>query len=68
MTWLHLLKEMSEVFSVIKLFFHKIKNQFSTSIRVLRTDNAFEYVKNDVFAFCSENEIIHQTSYSHTSQ
>ena len=35
---------------------------------MLRTDNALEYVKKDVSSFCSKNEIIHQTSYSYTSQ
>jgi len=35
---------------------------------VLRTDNALEYVKNDVSSFCFKNKIIHQTSYSHTFQ
>ena len=67
MTWLYLLKERSEVFSVIELFFNEIKNHFSTSIRVLCTDNALEYVKKDVSIFCSKNENIHQTSCSHTS-
>ena len=54
--------------SVIESFFNQIKNQFSTSIRVLRTDNALEYVKKDVSIFCFKNGIIHQTSCSHTSQ
>ena len=35
---------------------------------MLRTDNTLEYVKKDVSSFCSKNEIIHQTSYSYTSQ
>ena len=35
---------------------------------MLYTDNALKYVKNDVSVFCSENEIIHQTSCYHTSQ
>jgi len=35
---------------------------------VFRTDNVLEYVKKDVSIFCSKNEIIQQTSYSHTSQ
>jgi len=65
--WLYLLKEKSKVSSVIELFFNEIKNQFFTSIRVLRTDNALD-VKKDVSIFCSKNEIIHQTSCSHTSQ
>jgi len=50
MTWLYLLKERSEVSSVIELFFNEIKkNQFSVSFPVLCTNNALEYVKNDVF-------------------
>jgi len=44
------------------------KNQFFTSIYVVRTDNALEYVKHDVPIFCSKNGIIHQTSCSHTSR
>ena len=68
MTWLYLLKERSEVSDVIELFHNEIKTQFSTSIRVFRTDNALEYIKNDVSLFSSKNEIIHQTSCSHTSQ
>jgi len=36
MTWLYLLKERLEVSSVIESFFNEIKNQFSTSIRVLQ--------------------------------
>ena len=68
MTWLYLLKERYEVSGVIKLFHYEIKTQFSTSICVLRTDNALKYMKNDVSLFCSKNGIIHQTSCSHTSQ
>ena len=47
----YLLKEKSEVSSVIELFFNEIKTQFFTSIRVLRTDNALEYMKNNSFLF-----------------
>ena len=35
MTWLYLFKERLEVSNVIEFFFNEIKNQFSTSIRVL---------------------------------
>ena len=62
MTWLYLLKERSKVSGVIELFHNELKTQSSTSICVLRTDNALEYMKNDVPLFCSKNEIIHQTS------
>jgi len=51
MTWFYLLNERSEVSGVIEFFFNKIKNQFSTSIRMLHTNNVLEYVKNDVSFF-----------------
>ena len=35
---------------------------------MLRTDNALEYMKNNVSFFGSKNGIIHQTSCSHMSQ
>ena len=60
-----MLKERDEVCGVSELLFNEIKNQFYDFIHVLRTDNALEYVKNDVSSFCSKNGIIHQTSYSH---
>ena len=47
-TWLYLLTERSEVFGFIELFYNEIKTQFSTSIRVLCTNNALEYMKTDV--------------------
>jgi len=66
MTWLYLLKERSEVFSIIETFFNEIKNYFFTSVSVLRTDNALEFVKKDVSSIFYKNGIIHQTSCSHT--
>ena len=33
-----------------------------------RTNNALEYVKKDISIFCFKNGIIHQTSFSHTTQ
>ena len=43
--------------SVIESFFNEIKNQFSTSISVLCTDNALEYVKKDVSNFFSKMKL-----------
>ena len=50
-TWLYILKKRSEVSSVIEFFFNEIKSQFSTSIHVIRTDNALEYVKRMYLVF-----------------
>ena len=55
MIWLYLLKERSEVSGVIELFHNEIKIQFFTFICVLHTDNALEYMENDVSLFCSKN-------------
>ena len=68
MTWIYLLKDRSHVFNVFQTFYNEIKTQFSTSIRVLRSDNALEYMKTDFSHFCSANGIIHQTSCAHTPQ
>ena len=62
------LKRGMEFLVLLNFFFQWNRNQFSTSIRILRIDNTLEYVKNDVSIFWSENGIIHQASYSYTSQ
>lgn len=50
-------------------FFKEIKkNPFSIFIHVLHTNNAMEFMTNDVSIFCANNEIILQTFYSHTFQ
>jgi len=64
---MYLLKERYIISVVFELFLNEIKNQFSTSLCVLRTD-VLDYVKNDVSLFCFKNGIIHQTYCSHTSQ
>lgn len=68
MTWLHLLKDRSQVLTVIKQFYNEIKTQFSTTVKIFRTNNAMEFVKFDFFFFCTEINMIHHTSFSHTFQ
>ena len=58
-TWLFLLKHKHEVLSVFKHFKSLVENQFSTKIKVLRTDNGFEYTNTAFHAFCSSNGILH---------
>ncbi|KAK8936721.1 hypothetical protein KSP39_PZI012567 [Platanthera zijinensis] len=67
-TWVYLLKDRSDLFSVWTSFYLMIKTQFNISIKVLRSDNAKEYISHDFHAFCMQNGIIHQTSYVYTSQ
>jgi len=68
MTWLYPLKERSEVFSVIELLFNEIKYQFSLQFICFVLTMPWSTEKKDVSIFCFKNEIIHQTSCSHTSQ
>ena len=68
MSWVYLLKDRTQVSNVIKNFINKIKTQFSTSMRVLRIDNALEYTQNKISHFCAFHGILHQTTWPHTSQ
>ena len=63
-TWLFLMKSQTKTFSVFQKFFYEIRNQFHTSIRILRSDNALEYLS----AFLSSHGILHRSSYAYTLQ
>ena len=62
MTWVYMLKDRTQVLDVLKIFYNKIKTQFFTSIHVLRTDNALEFLRYDVSQFCThtsqQNDIV----------
>ncbi|XP_077228354.1 uncharacterized protein LOC143861305 [Tasmannia lanceolata] len=70
MTWLYIIKDRSEVFSTFCLFYAEITNQYSCSLKCLRTDNACEYFsdRQGFQEFLSSRGIIHQSSCAHTSQ
>lgn len=59
MAWIYLLKDRSSVLNVFQTFHSEINTQFSSNIRVLRSDIALEYMKSDFSNFCSSNGIIH---------
>ena len=67
-TWLFLLKHKNEVLSVFKHFKSMVETQFSSKLKILRTDNGSEYINNDFKSFCSISGILHQTSYPHTPE
>ena len=56
------------VLDVAKKFFVEIINQFSASSKVFRIDNALEFVQHDFQNYCASLNILHLTSYAHTSQ
>ena len=46
----------------------KIRIQFNTSIRILRSDNVKEYFSMTFSSFMSSYVILHQSSYAYTPQ
>ena len=67
-TWLFLMKNRSELFTIFQTFYNEIKNQFGVSIRTLRSDNAREYLSRPFKEFMASHGILHQTSCPHTPQ
>ena len=62
------MKSQTELFFVFQKFFAKIHNQFHTSIRILRGDNALEYLSTHFFDFLSSHGILPQFSCAYTPQ
>jgi transposase InsO family protein len=67
-TWLYLLKNKSDVFSVFKDLFALIRNQFGTTIKILRSDNGTEYINHEFGQFLASNGIEHQTTCVNTPE
>ncbi|RVX19942.1 Retrovirus-related Pol polyprotein from transposon TNT 1-94 [Vitis vinifera] len=67
-TWLFLMKNRVELFSIFQKFYAVIQTQFNISIRVLRSDNAREYFSTPFTSFMSHHGILHQSSCAHTPQ
>ena len=62
------MKSRTELFSISQKFFVEIHNQFHTFIRILRSDNAFEYLSAPFSNFLSFHGILHQSSCAYTPQ
>lgn len=67
-TWIYLMKEKSEVTNIFKNFHSLIKNQFQTTIKVLRTDNGKEFINRALSDYLGIEGILHQTSCVNTPQ
>lgn len=61
-TWPFLLKHKSYVSEVFPNFWAMIKNQFGTSIKNIRTDNARDYFNQILSPFLKKERIIHHSS------
>ena len=61
-TWVFLMKDRSELFSIFKSFFAEIQNQFGVSICTFHSDNALEYLSSQFWEFMTHQGLIHQTT------
>ena len=62
------MKTQAELFSIFQKFHAEVRTQFNTLIRILRSDNAEEYLFGLFSSFMSPPEIFHQSSYAYTPQ
>ena len=67
-TYLYLMKERSELYSIFKSFYREIKTQFNALLRIFWFDNAREYFHTSLSQFFDDHGIIHQSSCPHTPQ
>ena len=67
-TWVYLMKNRSELFSIFQKFCAEIKTQFDVSVKVLRSDNGREYFSSPFCEFLAAQGILHQSSCPYTPQ
>jgi transposase InsO family protein len=67
-TWVYFLRAKSEVLSVFQNFVAYIENQFSTCIRILRSDSGGEYMSHEFHDFVHHKGILSQHSCPYTPQ
>ena len=62
------MKTRVKLFSIFQKFHAEIRTQVNTSIRILRSDNAKEYLSMSFSSFMSSHEILHQSTCAYTPQ
>ena len=67
-SWDYLLYDRSKVVITVTHFIMKIVTQYSTTPKILRTDNALKFVQTSLRTFYADRDIIHQTTCFYTSQ
>ena len=67
-SWVYLLCDRFEVVTTVTHFFTEVVTQYSTTPKILYTNNALEFVQTPLCTFCTNHDIIHQTTCLHTSQ
>ncbi|CAM8930112.1 unnamed protein product [Rhodiola kirilowii] len=67
-TWTFLMKQKSEVSSIVIQFFHLIETQFNRNIKIFRSDNGSEFFNSVLKDFLIMRGCIHQSSCTYTPQ
>ena len=67
-SWVYLLCNRSKVVTIVTHFNTEVVTQYSTTSKILRTDNTLEFVQTSLPTFCVDRDIINQTTYPYTSQ
>ncbi|XP_026409858.1 uncharacterized protein LOC113304954 [Papaver somniferum] len=68
MTWLYLMKNKSNVAGIFKSFHIMIQAKFSTTLKVLSSDNGGEYINETLQGYFQEYGLIHETTCPSTPQ
>lgn len=67
-TWVYFLRSKADVFSTFKTFVAYVKTQFSTCIKILRSDSRGEYMSHAFQSFLQQKGILSQRSCPYTPQ
>ncbi|GKE03337.1 cysteine-rich receptor-like protein kinase 8, partial [Tanacetum coccineum] len=62
-TWVYLLEQKSDSFEALKSFIKFVATQFEKKIKIVRSDNALEFVKDQCGPYLIIQSIFHQISY-----
>lgn len=66
MSWLYLMKERKEFFSMFLSFITEICTQYSATVKTFRSGNALEYTSSHFKQYFESRSIIHETSCAYT--
>ena len=58
-TWVCLMKNRSELFSIFETFYNEIKTQFGIPIRSVCSDNVHEYLSHQLQKFMPSKGVLH---------
>ena len=61
-TWLYLLEQKSVSFQALKSFLKMVYTQYGKQVKIVRSDNALEFVKGQCGPYLLSHGIIHQAS------